>query len=126
MTFSCIHRSVPCRAIIKEVFFCNRWAHVQRPTAIQYAENEKPLNNQLYLTSPSSFFPEGQGTLQKRTQKECRNQRELEAPRKQSLLSVTHANMNSQRPRLNAQGIHKFVLDGVLEVRAELATSLHP
>ena len=49
MTFCYIHRSLPNSAIIIEASSCSRWEQIQRPTYIQYTENEKPWDTQFHV-----------------------------------------------------------------------------
>lgn len=68
---------------------CSRWRQIQRPTAGQGAESERPWNTPsltgyLYQISPLRV----QRTLRNETQKECKNQREGKSPRKEGLLDT--------------------------------------
>jgi hypothetical protein len=42
MTFCYAHRSVPRSAVISDTSSCSRWEQIQRPTARQHAESERP------------------------------------------------------------------------------------
>ena len=104
MTFCYAHRSVCGSAIIGGASFCRRWEENQRDTESDIHWNILSLVECLHQIPPLR----AQGTLWKKRQKDCKNQRGWRTPRKQGLNTAGLMHIWARRLWQHAERLHKL------------------
>lgn len=125
LTVCYTQRSVPCSAITREAFSYSRWEQIRRPTARRYSENERSWNAQAKL-SIKSFLSRLREPCRRGEGKTGESKRWWRSSWKQSLLNRQNTTTFELRMRKDLQGWHGSFSDGVLELKGNVNTCIHP